>query len=130
MQVRQLISSGAAWESQVGYSRALRCGPLVEVAGTTATEGSQVCFPGEAGPQARMIFEKIARALAEAGASLSDVVRTRIYLTHLEDWEAVGKEHQAVFGEIRPAATLVIVTGLIHPDLRVEIEATAYLPSA
>ena len=123
---RQLVSSGAPWEATVGYSRAVRVGPFVSVAGTTAVDpAGQPLHPGDAGAQTTVILTTIAAALVEAGASLADVVRTRIYVTDIADWEAVGREHGAVFGSIRPAATLVQVAALIDPALVVEIEADA-----
>ena len=125
---RQLISSGAPWEATIGYSRAVRVGNVVEVAGTTAMRAGEVVGAGDAGAQAARILEIIAEALRAAGASLTDVVRTRIYLTDIaRDWEAVGRAHGAVFGAIRPAATLVGVRALIDPRRLEEIEATAII---
>ncbi|RZK31065.1 MAG: RidA family protein [Hymenobacter sp.] len=124
--MRQLISSGAPWEATVGYSRAVRVGNVVEVAGTTAQDGDTVTGADEYA-QAKRILEKIAAALHEAGATLTQVVRTRIYVVHMANWEAVGRAHGEVFGAIRPASTLVQVAALIDPRLLVEIEATAIL---
>jgi enamine deaminase RidA (YjgF/YER057c/UK114 family) len=120
------ISSGAPWEGVVGYSRAVRVGNLVEVAGTTAVDPQgKVVGAGDAAQQARYILAKIANALAEAGASLEDVVRTRLFVTDISQWEAIGRVHGEFFGDIRPAATMVQVEALISPELLVEIEATA-----
>ena len=123
---RQNISSGAKWEAIVGYSRAVRLGPWVMVSGTTSVdEGGRVVSPGNAYAQAVFALRKIEAALDETGARLSDVVRTRIFLTHINDWQAVGRAHAEFFGEIRPASTLVQVAGLVDPQLLVEIEADA-----
>jgi enamine deaminase RidA (YjgF/YER057c/UK114 family) len=120
------ISSGAPWEGVVGYSRAVRVGNLVEVAGTTAVDPQgKVVGAGDAAQQTRYILAKIANALAEAGASLEDVVRTRLFVTDISQWEAIGRVHGEFFGDIRPAATMVQVEALISPELLVEIEATA-----
>lgn len=126
MTKRIRISSGAKWEDIVGYSRAVRVGNIIEVAGTTAIEGNEV--KGEnAYDQTMYVLGKIEKALAEAGASLKDVVRTRIFVTDISDWEAVGKAHGAYFREIKPAATMVEVSALLDEALLVEIEATAIL---
>lgn len=128
MDNRQLISSGAPWEAIVGYSRAVRVGNVVEVAGTTAVEGEAVVGEGDAYLQTVCILQKIAAALREAGADVTDVVRTRIFVVDIaRDWQAIGRAHGEVFGHIRPAATMVEVRALIDPRLLVEIEATAYL---
>jgi enamine deaminase RidA (YjgF/YER057c/UK114 family) len=122
---RVLVSSGTEFESTVGYSRAVRVGPLVVVSGTTARETSD-----DVGVQTREVLRRIEIALNEAGAALSDVIRTRIYVTDIERWREVAAVHSDVFGEIRPAATMVEVAALIEPGLLVEIEADAYSPIA
>ena len=128
---RQRVSSGTRWEGLVGYSRAVRVGNLVFVAGTTATdEAGHVVGAGDAEAQAAYILGKIGRALQEAGASLADVVRTRIYVTRIGDWEAVGRAHARSFGAIRPASTLVEVSALVGDEYLVEIEADAVIANA
>lgn len=131
MMNRQNISSGTRWEAAVGYSRAVRIGPHVWVAGTTAVDAAgNVIGEGDAYAQAAFIFQKIERALTEAGATLNDVVRTRMYLTRLEDEQAVGRAHAEVFSAIRPAATMIAVAGLVDPRLLVEIEVEACVTAA
>ncbi len=124
---RKNISSGAKWEDIVGYSRAVRVGNIVEVAGTTAVEGDQVMFPGEAYNQTQYILLKIQQALEDAGAGMEDVVRTRIFVTDMGQWEEVGKAHGEFFSKIKPASTMVEVYSLIRSELIVEIEATAII---
>ena len=126
MSDRKLISSGTIWEKKYGYSRAVRIGNLIAVAGTTAVdESGTVMGAGDPGAQARFIYQKIGRALAEAGASLQDVFRVRTFLTDIDRWEDVARVQGEMFAEIRPAATLVEVSALVSPDLLVEIEVDA-----
>lgn len=124
---RRHISSGTKWEAAVGYSRAVRVGPHVWVAGTTAVDAEgRVVGEGDAYAQAAFVFQKIGRALEEAGAGFQDVVRTRMYLTRGEDEAAVGRAHAEVFSEVRPAATMIVIAALVDARLLVEIEVEAY----
>ncbi len=122
------FGSDNPWESTVGYCRVVRAGDLVHVAGTTATVDGHVVGVGDAAEQTRVALRLVADALGRAGASLADVVRTRMYVTDIDDWEAVGRAHGEVFAEVRPAATMVEVSRLIDPAHLVEIEVDAYAP--
>ena len=125
MSDRANISSGAPWEPVVGYSRAVRVGQQVFVSGTTAIDNGVVVGVGDPYLQARQAIATIAAALDKAGASLRDVVRTRIFVTDIAQWEAVGRAHGEAFAAIRPACTMVEVAKLIAPEIMVEIEADA-----
>ena len=125
---RKTVSSGAVWEPVVGYSRAVRVGPWVALAGTTAArDGGGAVGDDDAAEQTREVLRRIVLALDEVGASLSDVVRTRMFVTDISRWEEIGRVHGEFFADIRPVTTMVEVSALIDPCLLVEIEADTYL---
>jgi enamine deaminase RidA (YjgF/YER057c/UK114 family) len=123
--VRQNIPGSSPYEPIIGFSRAVRIGNTIYVSGT----GPVGADDGDAATQTRHILSLIEKVLVQAGATLTDVVRTRMYLTHAEDWEEVGRVHGEVFGAIRPAATMVVVAQLLNPKWRIEIEADAVIPN-
>ena len=127
MAERQRVGSGSPFESSVGFSRAVRVGARVIVSGTGPVVPEGPC-PTDAGAQARRCFEIVSTALAQVGASLDDVVRTRLYLTNVADAETVGDVHRELFGEVRPAATMIVVAGFLNPAWKVEVEAEAVVP--
>lgn len=128
-QQRTNYSSGAQWEGRVGYSRAVRIGNHIEVSGTVAVdENNQVVGAGDAYQQTKFIIQIIAEVLQRAGATLNDVVRTRLFVTDIRQWEAYGRAHGEAFGDIRPCTSMLEIKSLIAPEYLIEIEATAILP--
>jgi enamine deaminase RidA (YjgF/YER057c/UK114 family) len=123
--MRTNYSTGAKWEDIVGYCRAVKIGNTLEVSGTVASDGQNVIAKGDFYGQTKYIIEKISKVLTEAGFELKDVVRTRMYVTDISNWELVGKAHGEFFKEIKPVTSMVEVSGLIDPDFLVEIEVTA-----
>lgn len=128
MKDRTNISSSTIWEDQIGYSRAVKIGRVVEVSGTSAIDRDKIIAPNDPYQQTKFIIRKIERAINEAGGTLEDVIRTRIYVTNINDWSAVGKAHGEAFRDIKPATSMVEVKSLIDPNFVVELEATAILP--
>ncbi|HUF09304.1 MAG TPA: RidA family protein [Rhodothermales bacterium] len=128
MKTRTNYSTSAPWEPIIGYSRAVKVGDRVVVTGTTATDADgNIVGVGDPARQTRQTLENIKKVLERAGATLADVIRTRMYVTNIDDWEAVGRVHGEYFGDVMPATTMVEVSRLIHPDMLVEIEAEAIL---
>jgi enamine deaminase RidA (YjgF/YER057c/UK114 family) len=125
--MRQQTGSGSPWEDIVGYSRAVKVGNIIEVAGTTAMDGDTLVGKGDVYLQTKFIFKKIENALQQSGSSLNDVVRTRMFVTDIHQWELVGKAHAEFFATIKPVTTMVEVQRLINDDLLIEIEVTAIL---
>lgn len=124
---RTQLGTGAKWEDTVGYSRAVKVGNIIEIAGTTASKGGKVIFEGDVYNQTRYILGIMAHVLHQLDGKLEDVVRTRIYLKRIEDWEEAGRAHGEFFHTIKPVSTMLAVSSLIHSDMLVEIEATAII---
>ena len=124
---KKLFSSGAIWENIVGYSRAVKAGNFIEVSGTTAVDGEKIIGIGDVYAQAVFIFQKIEKVLLEAGSSMQDVIRTRMYITDISKWEDAGKAHALFIKDIKPATTMIEVSRLINNELLIEIEVTAIM---
>ncbi|AIQ49877.1 endoribonuclease L-PSP [Paenibacillus sp. FSL R7-0273] len=127
---RKQVFTGSPWESSVGYCRALRIGDRIEVAGTTAMRNGEVAFAGNPYEQTKFILQTIEQALADLGAGMNHVVRTRMYVTDISKWEEYGRAHGEFFRDIQPVATMVEVKALIDPQLLIEIEAEAVAPQS
>jgi enamine deaminase RidA (YjgF/YER057c/UK114 family) len=127
MNKRINYSSGAVWEDTVGYSRAVRVGDLIEISGITSVDGDKVLGAGDPYEQTKVIIKKLSSVLKEAGGSLSDIIRVRIYVVNIDHWEKISKAYSDIFQSIKPAAAMVEVSSLISPDLIVKMEATAML---
>jgi len=127
MQKRINISSGTVWEDKVGYCRAVRIGNIIEVSGTTSIDGEILIGKDDLYAQTKFILQKVEKSLLEAGAEMTDVVRTRMYVTDISNWEDAGKAHAEFFRTIKPATTMIEVSRLIHPDLLIEIEVSAVI---
>ena len=125
--MRKQIGTGSVWEDAIGYSRAIRVGNIIEVAGTTSMDGDVLIGKDDVYEQTVFIFKKIEKSLVELGSSLNDVVRTRMFVTDIYQWESIGKAHAEFFGKIKPVATMVEVKSLISPELLIEIEVTAII---
>jgi len=125
--MRQQIGSGSPWEDIVGYSRAVKVGNIIEIAGTTAMDGELLVGKDDVYEQTKFILKKIEKALQQLGSSLNDVVRTRMFVTNMDDWELIGKAHGEFFTTIKPVATMVEVKRLINEALLIEIEVTAII---
>lgn len=122
------VSSGAVWEDKVGYCRAVRIGNTIEVSGTTSVRDGKIVGVGDLYTQTKTCFDIIIKAIEEAGGKKEHIVRTRMFLTDLSEWEEAGRAHGDYFKEIKPASTLLKVAGLIHDDMLIEVEATAIIP--
>ncbi len=127
MSNRENFTTGAKWEDTVGYCRAVKIGNILEISGTTAAKGGEILHKDDAYLQAKEIINIAQEVIQKAGGQLSDVIRTRMYLTDIKDWESVAKAHGEAFADIKPATTLVEVSGLVDPDMLVEIEFSVYL---
>ncbi len=125
---KKIIPAGTVWEDVVGYSRAVKAGNIIEVSGTAAVENGKVVGKDNAYEQTKFILEKIKSTLESLGSDMSDVVRTRIFVTDISKWEEIGRAHGEFFKDIKPATAMVEVKGLIDPEMLVEIEATAICP--
>ncbi|HEX2705734.1 MAG TPA: RidA family protein [Candidatus Lustribacter sp.] len=126
---RRSVESGGPWEQRYGYSRAVRSGGLVAVSGCTSVVDGTVAHPDDAGAQAEVALQTATSAVEALGGTLEDIIRTRMYVVHRGDFGAVGEAHARWFGQVRPAATMVLVAGLVDPAMRVEIEVDAVLPA-